>query len=142
MTRRAGPGPGGRRAVGGLGRLAHRLTRGETGHDRGSGTVLAVAVTGVLLAATLAALLLGAAVVASHRARLAADLAALAGARIAQLGAPPGQACGEAARVATRNGAAVVSCTVEGADLSLVVSVEVGAVGQATARSRAGPDPR
>lgn len=90
---------------------------------------------GVVLSVTLAALVLGSAVVASHRARLAADLAALAGAGRAQTGA----ACAEAGRVAARNGATLVSCSVEGSDVLLVVSVDAGLSGQATARSRAGP---
>ena len=109
------------------------------GRDRGSGTVLAVTLTGVVLTVTLAALVLGSAVVASHRARLAADLAALAGAGQAQTAAGAGAACGEAGRVAALNGATLRSCSVEGGDVLLVVSVSAGLTGQATARSRAGP---
>lgn len=112
-----------------------------SGRDRGSGTVLAVTLTGVVLAATLAVLLLGSAVVASHRARLAADLAALAGASRVQAGSDAGQACGEAGRVAAVNGAALRSCSVDGSDVVLVVSVTAAVTGQATARSHAGPPP-
>ncbi|MDN5768142.1 MAG: hypothetical protein L0H96_20795 [Humibacillus sp.] len=87
----------------------------------------------------LAALVLGSAVVASHQARLAADLAALAGAGRAQTGASAGQACTEAGRVAGLNRATLKSCSVEGSDVLLVVSVEAGLTRQAIARSRAGP---
>ncbi|MEO6998437.1 MAG: Rv3654c family TadE-like protein [Terracoccus sp.] len=107
--------------------------------DRGAGTVLAVTMTWALLTVTLAALVLGSAVLASHRARLAADLAALAAASQTQTGGSTGQACAEAGRVAALNGAALSSCSVEGSDVLLVVSVDVGVTGQATARSRAGP---
>lgn len=101
--------------------------------------MLAVAVAGALLTVTLAALVLGAAVIASHRARLAADLAALAAASQAQTGVSAGRACAEADRVAVLNGAVLSSCSVEGFDVLLVVSVDAGMTGQATARSRAGP---
>ncbi|OFE18790.1 hypothetical protein BA895_00970 [Humibacillus sp. DSM 29435] len=109
------------------------------GRDRGAGTVLAVTLTGVVLGVTLAALVLGSAVVASHRARLASDLAALAGASQAQLGVGAGQACAEAGRVAASNGATLSWCSVDGQEVLLVVSVPAGLTGLATARSRAGP---
>lgn len=111
----------------------------SAGRDRGAGTVLAVTLTGVVLAITLAALMLGSAVVASHRARLAADLAALAGASQTQTGVSAGQACAEAGRVAAVNGATLSRCSVDGEDVVLVVSVDAGVTGQAIARSRAGP---
>lgn len=107
--------------------------------DRGSGTVLMVFVVAAVLALTLAALVIGSAVAASHRARLAADLAALAGARHVQSGATVAAACGEAARVAGLNGAALRSCAVDGDDLTLVVAVPANPTGEAVARSRAGP---
>lgn len=107
--------------------------------DRGAGTVLAVTITGVILTVALAALVLGSAVVASHRARLAADLAALAGASRAQTGASAAQACAEAGRVAGLNRAMLMSCSVDGSEVLLVVSVAAGLTRQAIARSRAGP---
>lgn len=107
--------------------------------DRGAGSVFAVTVTGAILTVALAALVLGSAVVASHQARLAADLAALAGASRAQTGASAAQACTEAGRVAGLNRATLKSCSVEGYEVLLVVSVDAGLTGQAIARSRAGP---
>ncbi len=107
--------------------------------DRGAGTVLAVTITGAILTVALAGLVLGSAVVASHQARLAADLAALAGAGRAQTGAGAAQACTEAGRVAGLNHATLMSCSVDGSDVLLVVSVDASLTGQAIARSRAGP---
>jgi secretion/DNA translocation related TadE-like protein len=96
----------------------------------------------VLLAMTVGALLVGSAVVASHRAQSAADLAALAAATSLVGGEPATSACSAAAAVAIRNGARLATCRAE-ADLSVELSVEVSAaaqrIGAATARSRAGP---
>src|SRR4051794_37521944 len=74
--------------------------------DRGSATVLVLAA--VLLAALLAVAtgLLGSAVLASHRARAAADLSALAAADAVALHGPTA-ACGAAQKVAQLNGAAM-----------------------------------
>jgi secretion/DNA translocation related TadE-like protein len=91
------------------------------------------------------ALAVGSAVLASHRARAAADLAALGAAVRLQAGDTTG-ACPRAGAVAGANGAALSACR-PAADLSVVVEVEVPApflsrvVGHmaATARARAGP---
>ncbi|WP_353952622.1 Rv3654c family TadE-like protein [Knoellia sp. S7-12] len=58
----------------------------ERQRERGSGTVLVVAAIGVLLVLVTGGLHLGAAATAAHRARSAADLAALAGASAIQQG--------------------------------------------------------
>jgi secretion/DNA translocation related TadE-like protein len=91
---------------------------------------------------TVGALLVISAVVASHRAQSAADLAALAAAAALVAGEPAPSACSAGGAVATRNGARLVSCRA-GRDLSVELSVEVFAtaprVGTPTARSRAGP---
>lgn len=118
--------------------------------DRGSGTVLVLAL--VLVVVTLAgtADLLGRAVLARHRAEAAADLAALAGAAVLTdpfgAGASGQGPCSRAARVSGLNAARMTRC-VSGADSS--VEVEVGVdlpgvlapMGPARARSRAGPAP-
>lgn len=102
--------------------------------------MLVLSLVGVVLAVTVAALVLVSVVVASHRARLAADLGSLAGASAIQDGLPPGRACGEAQRVARLNGAAPQGCSVEGEDLDLVVLVRASLWPQpASARARAGP---
>ena len=102
-----------------------------------------VAAIAVLLALTTAGIQLGAAATAAHRARTAADLAALAGATALQDGRADG--CSGAARVARRNGAQVIQCTL-GVNESVFVRVSTkvatswpGVPGRAIASARAGP---
>jgi secretion/DNA translocation related TadE-like protein len=95
----------------------------------------------LILAVTSAAVVVGAAVIARHRAQSAADLAALAAA--GRLAAGQGTACGWAVSVAERMDASVTSCTVTALDV--VVTIDVDAVlgrwglGAAHAAARAGP---
>lgn len=111
--------------------------------ERGSGTVLAVAAIGVLLALTLTGLQLGAAATAAHRARSAADLAALAGASAIQHGGA--DACATSSAVASRNGAQTLGCSLgAGESVSVRVSTPVaiqwpGIPDRAVASARAGP---
>jgi len=111
--------------------------------DRGSATVLALGVVMVVLVLTVSGLLLASAVMASHRARAAADLAALAAAGVLMRGEPPTAACDAAAFVAVANHGWVQSCVTAGAEVRLSVGVPAAfsGVGVATARSRAGPRP-
>jgi secretion/DNA translocation related TadE-like protein len=103
--------------------------------------VLAATMIAALLAVTVGAVYLGAAVAARHRAQAAADLGALAAA--GQLAAGHTAACTRAAAVATAMGAVLARC--EAVDLDVVVAVEVTipigrfAVGPARAVARAGP---
>ena len=118
-----------------------RVERGTGRRDGGSATVAVLGAVGVILAITVGTLLIVSAVVASHRAQSAADLAALAAAAALVGGEPPPAACSAGAAVALRNGARLVLCRA-GPDLSVELSVEVVAaarVGPATARARAGP---
>jgi secretion/DNA translocation related TadE-like protein len=110
--------------------------------ERGSATVWVIALTGVLAAIGVAAVLVGAAVVGRHRASAAADLAALAAAEHAVRGDPA--ACAAAGEVAGANGARLTACTVGDAavvDVAVAVPVRLGPLGvsQAGARARAGP---
>jgi secretion/DNA translocation related TadE-like protein len=108
--------------------------------ERGAGSVLAVAMMGLLVTVTVAAAgVVG--VVATHRAaQSAADLAALAGASALQDG---GDACERAAAVAGRNRASLTQCAVNGWDVSVVVTAESahlpGGVLELEAQGRAGP---
>ena len=124
------------------------MTRRWCGGEEGSGTVLGVAAIGVLLLVLVGGLGLASAVVAGHRARAAADLAALAAAGAIQSGAGDGQACGRAATVAGANAAQATRCVVQ-ADGSVAVEA-TAAVGlvlpgiggpRARATARAGPAP-
>ena len=85
--------------------------------DAGGATVLVVALAGVLVFVMVGLGAAGGLVVAQRRVQAAADLAALAAATT------PGGACGEAARVAAANGAALERCRRDGEVLSVVVSV-------------------
>lgn len=105
--------------------------------DRGSGTVLVLAL--VASALVLAGLLglLASAQGARGRAQTAADLAALAGAHRALTGADG--ACAVAGQVAARNGARLDACRqAPGAVVEVVAGVP-GVWGTATAAARAGP---
>ena len=112
--------------------------------ERGSATVWVLALSGVLAAVSLAVVLVGAAVVARHRASAAADLSALAAAGAAVSGRP--DPCAVAGRVAAANSAALASCVVAGGgvvQVRVTVPVRLGPLGVHTAsgRARAGPAP-
>jgi secretion/DNA translocation related TadE-like protein len=113
---------------------------GRRADERGAGSVLAVAMMGLLVTVTVAAAgVVG--VIATHRtAQSAADLAALAGASALQNG---GDACGQAAAVADRNRTHLAGCEVEGWNVTVVVTADTarlpGGVLDLRARGRAGP---
>ena len=111
--------------------------------ERGSGTVLALAMVMVLCLLATSAAVLSSAVVASHRARSAADLAALAAATSWLDGISAGSTCATAARVAAANGAALSGCAPAGESVTVVVEVRpgLGPIPAAAARARAGPAP-
>ena len=111
--------------------------------DRGSVTIWAVALAGLVWFGCSAAALYGSAVAGRHRAETAADLAALA----AAVHVPDGRAgaCAIGVRIAARNGARLRECRVVGDDVEVVVSrrIGLGRLGPLTAvaRARAGPVP-
>ena len=100
--------------------------------DRGSATLVAVAMMAVLLAVTVGGFYVGSAVIARHRAQAAADLAALAAA--ARLPAGVEAACGQASAMAHAMRVDVAGCAVD--ELDVVVTVDAG---RARAAARAGP---
>lgn len=116
--------------------------RQPAGGERGSATVLVVMGIGVVLLCLTGALALLSAVQASHRARAAADLAALAGARML-MGGEVGSPCDVAAEVAARNGGSLMECSVSGDDVTVSVAIRARwpGLGPARAKARAGPDP-
>ncbi len=109
--------------------------------DRGSATVLVLALATVLTTVAGVLISTGLLVVTRHRADAAADLAALAAAGRAAEGSAA--ACAAAARTATGGSGRLVSCRLDGQDA--VVRVEVlppgrlAALGPATGQARAGP---
>ncbi len=108
--------------------------------ERGAATLLALALTGVLVLVGAALGVAGAMVHAHRVAQSAADLAALAGAQARGRG---GDACAAAGTVAAANGARVDSCAVEGLDVRLQVTVAgphwLGQHHDLSAQARAGP---
>ena len=100
-----------------------------------------LAVIASVLVLTISGLMLASAVLASHRARAAADLGALAAAGVLIRGGPAIAACASAAQVAAKNHGLVQECIASGTEVQLRVAVVAGVtgVGVATARSRAGP---
>jgi len=109
--------------------------------DRGSATVWLIGLTALIGLATTAGVVHGGAVVARHRAEVAADLAALAGA--VQVSVGEDGPCATAARIAGRNGGRLTACAVAGDDVEVVVTrrLTLGRLGSRTAiaRARAGP---
>jgi secretion/DNA translocation related TadE-like protein len=108
--------------------------------ERGVGTVLGVAMIGLLVIFTLICAAVASLVITHRAAQSAADLAALAGAGSVSAGRDP---CSTAADIALRNGAALTACSVS----DFTVTVEVTARTprllwtryDLQARSRAGP---
>ena len=108
--------------------------------DQGAGSVLALAMVGLLVVVTCLAGV-AVAVVATHRtAQTAADLAALAGAGELQLG---GSACGRAAEVARSNRSVLRRCRVAGTRVGVEVVADTvhlpGGALDLPARAWAGP---
>ena len=115
------------------------------GPDRGSGTVLMLGITGVVGALMVAFVLIGSAFVSAHRARAAADMAAVGAARSLQLGGDAARACREADSLARANRARLVRCQADGPDGSIEAAVSTARMvaalghGEARAQARAGP---
>ncbi len=117
--------------------------RHETGSEGGSASVLALGVIGVVFVLTAAVVALLGATMASHRARTAADLGALAGAQVLNEGAAMRSPCQAAAEIVSHNRSALLGCRVSGsiAEVQVQSPSHVPGFGPATARARAGPDP-
>ena len=113
---------------------------GGQAEESGSGTVLMLMASAVVLAIGLCLAALGCVAVARHRAASAADLAALAAYAHVLEGQP--SACRAAAAVLTPVGAELVACAI--VDGVAEVSAQVrpagtlGRLGTTTARARAG----
>ncbi|WP_117214566.1 Rv3654c family TadE-like protein [Allorhizocola rhizosphaerae] len=107
--------------------------------DRGSATIVAAAIGLALVLAGAGLARAAAWLIARAQAGVAADMGALAGAMRGFEGRDA--ACARAAAIAARNGAEVVSCQLDGLDLTVTVRLRDS---EATARAgpvRADPDP-
>lgn len=113
------------------------MTRPE---QRGSATLFAVAVIGVLVLVGAGLGVVGALVHAHRIAQSAADLSALAGAEAWGRGRDP---CTASAAVASANAAVLDSCAVDGLDVRVQVTVAgphwLGQDHDLSAQARAGP---
>lgn len=85
--------------------------------ERGSATIVAVALSAALLCSGVLGLAVVQAAVVMSRAQTAADLAALAGAQAVT------DPCGASAAVAEANGAAITRCVSEGLDVVIEVTM-------------------
>lgn len=92
--------------------------------ERGSGTALSMAAVVVLLVLTAVALVVASYIGVAHRARAAADLAAISGAAAHLDGA---DACAVAHDYAERNHTTAIECAVAGDSIDFVVTVTVEA---------------
>lgn len=127
--------------VAAVGREAGAGASGEKG-QRGSATIWTVGLMALVFAVAAAVVFAGMARVARHRAQSAADLSALAAARLAF--ADPGRSCVRASSLATDNEARVTRCSLgDGgiADIEVTMEVSLPLRGPVviTARARAGP---
>lgn len=113
------------------------MSGGAMSDDRGSGSVLVLALLSAVTVVALAVLTLGSVLVERQRIIGAADAAALAAADAAS-GAVAGAPCVLARRVADAGGARVIACSVDGLVATISVSAQIGPV-PFDARSRAGP---
>ncbi|WP_375426621.1 Rv3654c family TadE-like protein [uncultured Friedmanniella sp.] len=113
--------------------------------ERGSASVLMAGVMGVVVLLSYTLMLVAGYAVAYHRARAAADLVAVSAAGAFEMGQ---DACGQARRSATSNGAGLLSCDRVGDQLGFVVTVRVsirtpshvaGLPRQVQAEAHAGP---
>lgn len=104
-------------------------------------TVMVAGMATVVVLLSIAAVVIAASMLASTRARSAADSAALAGAQELVTGSAT-SACSAAERLARANHATLDDCRVDGDEVAVTTSVRpsVGS-GLAVARSRAGPAP-
>ncbi|MGB3256617.1 MAG: Rv3654c family TadE-like protein [Ornithinimicrobium sp.] len=110
----------------------------DAARDRGSGTVLGLAMIGVLLSVLLAVVALGSAVVARQQAQNAADLGAVAGAQLFKSGGDAHTVCARAGRWVEANGARLDECSIRqssnrlggrdrGPQVTVTVQLAVGA---------------
>ena len=115
---------------------------GKRWRGAGVATIWAVGLMALVFVVAAAIVLAGTARVARHRVRSAADLSALAAARLAL--ADPERGCAEAFSLAVGNGARLVRCSTDGygiADVQVVLRLSLPVLGdrKITAAARAGP---
>ena len=120
-------------------RLRDDLPSSGLRHAADAGSVIVWVLMTVVILMTVAAAFVaaGTATVARHRARNAADLAALAAA--ARVWEGEQAACARAEQLSSRNGARLQSCWLDGLDVVVTVEVAAAGIGTAQASAQAGP---
>ena len=113
------------------------MRRARTRSERGSMTVVFIAVVVLGLALTAGAARLGSALVARARADAAADAAALAAADMLALGRGSDAAATAARETASANGGTLVQCECAGRDALVVVEVAARGIFAPPAQGRA-----
>ncbi|WP_329088928.1 Rv3654c family TadE-like protein [Streptosporangium sp. NBC_01469] len=115
---------------------------GRANAQRGSATIWTVGLMALVFAVAVAVVFAGMARVARHRAQSAADLSALAAAKLAF--ADPGRSCLRASSLAVDNEARVTRCSLSDggiADIEVAMEISLPLKGPVavTSRARAGP---
>lgn len=111
----------------------------DSGAERGSGTMLGLAVIGVVLVVVLAVAGLAGSLQARSAAQSAADLGAIAGAQLLHgPGGSPDAACARARTVVATGGAVLEACRVAGGVVEVRATVAATRFLTATAAARAG----
>ena len=113
--------------------------RGVVAADEGSGSILAIAIIGSVVALALMMLPLYMVITVKQSVAGAADASALAAADTA-VGLFAGFPCSAAARVASANGASIASCTVDGLVVTVTTSRSLLGL-EVMATATAGPAP-
>lgn len=115
-----------------LARLIRLVRPGRLGDERGYATVMSAGIIAAVVALALVVAAMVSRTADTHRAQVAADLAAVAGATALHTGG--GDACATARDTTVLNGAELDDCTIAGADV--IVSATVG---KSEAVAKAGP---
>ncbi|MEU7862828.1 Rv3654c family TadE-like protein [Nonomuraea sp. NPDC049141] len=119
----------------------HRESTFAKQADRGSASLWGVALMGLLMTVAMAFVTVGSVRVARHHVQDAADLSALAAARLAIV--DPQAACDRAKIIAAKNAVQLLQCTLTGeiADVRTSLTITLPAIGTRTltGRARAGP---
>lgn len=103
--------------------------------DRGSATILTVALISVLMSCGVVGLAVVQAALVTAQVQMAADLAALAGAQ------DTGDPCGASALVAKANGAVITGCRIDGPDVVVAVTMPAPALVERMALAAGRPSP-
>ena len=108
--------------------------------DRGHATILSASIVAAVVSLAMVVAGLVSHTAGTHRAQVAADLAAVAGATALYTGHTASQVCSTAERTASLNDAEVRTCTIDGADVIVTTAVRTaGGARNAEATARAGP---